>query len=299
MGVLAGVENELDIEWGDVDVKYASYHPEVIVADYRLDLDTESSSFVAPNFTDEQEGQALPLTLEGHNGNEALPVANSRTVILLTATSDYDSDGLSNLLEHQLGYHPLLQDSDGNGVADGQEDYDNDGLNNATEVALGADLREQDSDDDGVADGVEYQWGTDLLSADSDNDGIDDAVEIASGSDPTDSHSRAINPELVTAIQVTPKELTYNINFQNEDVRLTVVAQLMLDGRTYSADVSDAGFYDLVFSSSDESVAIPSYQGFTPVAKGEAMLTVTLGAHSDTSRLVVSEVPALGACRMG
>jgi hypothetical protein len=58
-------------------------------------------------------------------------------------------------------------DSDGDGVADGQDpvpnsrDVDGDGLDDGIEVALGSDPRNADSDGDGVPDGEEYRNGTD------------------------------------------------------------------------------------------------------------------------------------------
>lgn len=46
---------------------------------------------------------------------------------------DADSDGLPGCAEARLGLNPVKADSDGNGVADGDEDFDGDGVPNADE----------------------------------------------------------------------------------------------------------------------------------------------------------------------
>jgi alpha-tubulin suppressor-like RCC1 family protein len=85
---------------------------------------------------------------------------------------DADSDGLSNLLESQLGTDPTLTDSDSDGMPDGWEidhgldplandaafDPDDDGLTNLQEYQLGTDPHNTDSDGDGMPDGTEYRF---------------------------------------------------------------------------------------------------------------------------------------------
>ena len=85
-----------------------------------------------------------------------------------------------------LDTDPLLADSDGDGIPDGQEDSDADGLNDADEVNThGTDPLNADSDGDGFIDGDEVNThGTDPLSADTDGDGLPDGVEVANGTDP-------------------------------------------------------------------------------------------------------------------
>ncbi|PMG39257.1 IPT/TIG domain-containing protein [Shewanella sp. 10N.286.52.B9] len=248
-----------------------------------------------PVVTEEQNGTLVTIRLEGRMADiDAIQFANTISLPLLTTEGDYDADGLSNALEHSLGLNPTSQDSDGNGVTDGYEDYDGDGVNNLLELELGSQLDNIDSDDDGLADGIEYELGTDLTNADTDGDGVSDAVEVASGSNPNDANSRAIKPEYITNIQVSPKSISYNFGQQTEDVILTVQAQVTVDGRNYLVDVSDAGFFDLQFSSSDSNVAVTSFQGFTPVGIGEAVLTVSYGQFSDTADLTVSNLIELG-----
>jgi hypothetical protein len=68
---------------------------------------------------------------------------------------DRDRDGVDNSNEMREGTNPLKRDSNRNGVKDGQEDADDDGLSNAGEDHSGNDPIDPDSDDDGIADGDE------------------------------------------------------------------------------------------------------------------------------------------------
>ncbi|WP_105172072.1 exo-alpha-sialidase [Pseudoalteromonas sp. T1lg24] len=259
-----------------------------------LAVSAQTHELTAPVIAEQDEGKQIVASVSARIEETSLFVANARTFILLTQAGDFDGDGISNDLEHQLGYHPLKQDSDGNGVSDANEDYDNDGLSNALEIQLGGKIDNADSDDDGVNDGTEYQWGSDINNADTDGDGIDDAIEIASGSDPTDANDRAIKPELVTNIQITSKSVTHNIGADDSDIRLTIKATISINNRNFIIDVSDSGFFDLVFESLDESVVIPSYQGFSAVDVGETQVKVHFGEHTDTATIKVVEVINLG-----
>ncbi|MCL5270568.1 MAG: carboxypeptidase regulatory-like domain-containing protein [bacterium] len=87
------------------------------------------------------------------------------------AKEDPDHDGAVNVVEHDRGTDPRLGDTDGDGLADGEEitlglnpvvddryaDDDNDGLSNVREVALKTDRGLPDSDGDGYSDGFEAQ----------------------------------------------------------------------------------------------------------------------------------------------
>ncbi|TFH06235.1 MAG: hypothetical protein E4H14_11230 [Candidatus Thorarchaeota archaeon] len=95
------------------------------------------------------------------------------------AALDADSDGLTNLYEHNLGTNPNLADTDSDGLSDKEEvdqglnplvpnagsDSDHDGLDDITEVALGTDPLDPDSDSDGLPDGWEVSRGLDPLQA--------------------------------------------------------------------------------------------------------------------------------------
>lgn len=79
------------------------------------------------------------------------------------AHQDADGDGLSNIAEHEAHTDPQNLDSDGDGLADGEDtnpaqndsgsDADGDGLSLAQEFASGTDPFDTDSDGDGLADG--------------------------------------------------------------------------------------------------------------------------------------------------
>ena len=85
----------------------------------------------------------------------------------LDGDEDIDFDGLTNLMERDLGTHPRLLDSDGDGIGDqiqllGEEaaaasgDMDGDGLSDASESRLGTDPAHVDSDRDGIPDSQEF-----------------------------------------------------------------------------------------------------------------------------------------------
>jgi large repetitive protein len=288
-------DTKLELALGD-GLSFAQFREgKVWLDEVEHQFDFNQRLISTPKVTDEQNGTLVTIKLVGKIANgESIQFANTLSLPLLTSEGDYDADGISNALEHHLGLNPTLQDSDGNGVADGQEDTDGDGVDNLTELELGSLLDNTDSDGDGLADGIEYELGSDLTKADTDGDGIDDAVEVASGSNPNDANSRAIKPEFVKGLQVTPKNINYNLGTQTEDVTLAVQAQVTVNRRNYLVDVSDAGFFDLVFSSSNTQVAVSSFQGFIPVGLGESVLTVSLGGFSDTALLSVTEAVDLG-----
>ena len=113
--------------------------------------------------------------------------------------ADTDGDGLQDGQEILLGTDPLSTDSDGDGLSDGDEvergtdpldtDSDDDGLSDGDEVERGTDPLDADSDEDGLSDGDEVERGTDPLDADSDDDGLSDGDEVERGTDPLDTDS--------------------------------------------------------------------------------------------------------------
>ena len=62
--------------------------------------------------------------------------------------SDSDRDGITDFLEIENGFDPLRSDENNNGIIDGAEDFDSDGLLNNAEFDLGLDARNSDSDFD-------------------------------------------------------------------------------------------------------------------------------------------------------
>jgi hypothetical protein len=98
--------------------------------------------------------------------------------------------------------NPFVQDSDGDGILDGEEfDLDHDGVSDGDEfyteetwrglyyrpggsLEVGGFLN-SDSDGDGLSDGVEiYDLGTNPVNPDTDGDGYTDGAEVAAGTDP-------------------------------------------------------------------------------------------------------------------
>ena len=100
--------------------------------------------------------------------------------------TDTDGDGLSDFIElYSLVLDPLNTDTDGNGVADGDEDLDGDGLSNLLEIEIGTSVFKTDTDEDGLSDADEVRLhGTDPLSRDTDSDGVSDSKEIELGTNP-------------------------------------------------------------------------------------------------------------------
>lgn len=119
---------------------------------------------------------------------------------------DFDNDGLTNGEELAAQLNPTEEDTDGDGILDGNEDN---GGTFVSSTQTGTDPLNRDSDGDGLVDGVETgtgtfvgpnDTGTDPNKMDSDGDGYEDGLEVAEGSDPTDPNSTPDIPE-VTVIE--------------------------------------------------------------------------------------------------
>ena len=101
--------------------------------------------------------------------------------------SDTDNDDLTDYEEvYLLGTDPVVYDSIVSGTSDGDADPDNDGLSNRYELDNGTNPLCDDTDDDGLKDGEEVNtYGTNPLEPDTDFDGLEDSDEIYLGTDPT------------------------------------------------------------------------------------------------------------------
>ena len=165
---------------------------------------------------------------EDESGNEE----NNTNVVSATTYAagvdeDPDGDGLPSDWEDEYNQtdnllDPDMNDTDGDGVLDGDEDPDEDGLSNEEEYQYGTDPNNPDSDGDGMPDGWEqengldpldpndgdndndgdglnnedeYKYGTDPNDADTDNDGISDGEEVANGTNPLDPNDPPKPPE--------------------------------------------------------------------------------------------------------
>jgi serine/threonine protein kinase len=122
--------------------------------------------------------------------------ATQVAAVTLTAVTDTDGDGLSDLQEARMGTDPLKADTDGDTIKDGDEasyhtdplkaDTDGDGLNDGEEIAYKADPLAVDSDGDTLPDGVEvHDKGTSPINPDTDGDGLNDNVDPDPGQLPT------------------------------------------------------------------------------------------------------------------
>lgn len=112
------------------------------------------------------------------------------------ATDDFDSDGLTHLEEFNAGTDPCDEDTDNDGLLDGEEldtyftdplsaDTDGDGLDDFEEInTYSTSPTNADSDGDGLNDGFEVDLGTLPNNEDSDSDTFPDGQELALGSDP-------------------------------------------------------------------------------------------------------------------
>jgi von Willebrand factor type A domain/Bacterial TSP3 repeat len=102
--------------------------------------------------------------------------------------SDTDGDGLTDEFEIKFGYptiKPDNKDTNGNGKSDADEDSDGDGLSNLQEQQYQTNPLLVDTDGDGLTDGDEVnKYKTDPTKLDTDGDGIPDGREVANGSDP-------------------------------------------------------------------------------------------------------------------
>lgn len=126
-------------------------------------------------------------------------------VFKLPDMGDSDTDGLADFLEDELGTDKYNNDTDGDGLSDGDEvslfntdphntDSDNDMLSDAEEVSIyGTDPNDCDTDNDLMIDGWEVQYGLDPLSDDAsedpDSDGLTNLEEQRAGTDPMNSDS--------------------------------------------------------------------------------------------------------------
>ena len=138
---------------------------------------------------------------------------------------DTDGDNLPDGYEAlTLETDPTKPDTDDNGVLDCDEDFDEDGLTNLQEYEQGTEPYNDDTDGDGLKDGEEiYTYGTDPLKVDTDDDGLDDGDEIYFETDP-------LNPDTDGngVFDGNEKRLqTFIHEVENEDCAVTEVRMSM------------------------------------------------------------------------
>ena len=127
--------------------------------------------------------------------DDAYEDANSLDKNVDDSAGDLDSDNSTNLEEYIRGTDPNNDDTDDDGVLDGNEDG---GGTFVSATETGTDPLVADTDEDGLADGLEdgsgtfvsaTQTGSDPNKKDTDGDGAKDGFEVVEGSNPNDSSS--------------------------------------------------------------------------------------------------------------
>ncbi len=158
--------------------------------DFDLEQRPSSDPDIGVDFWVDSDADGLP------DGWEMETAGNLTT---LSGSGDADSDGMTDLAEYQTTAYgavadPLNEDSDGDGIRDGDEgtlgrdplvpdaidvegDNNDDGLDDSVGLALGIDPFNTDSDGDGLSNTYERSRGLDPLNADTDGDGYDDDVD--------------------------------------------------------------------------------------------------------------------------
>lgn len=115
-----------------------------------------------------------------------------------SSKNDTDGDNLPDYDEiYVLKTDPTKVDTDGNGVADGDEDADQDGLTNVKEInTYKTGPTKIDTDGDGLSDGDEVNvYKTDPIKYDTDGDTLSDGEEILLGLNPLKASSDGKTPD--------------------------------------------------------------------------------------------------------
>jgi len=143
-----------------------------------------------PTESKDSDNDGIGDNLDDDDDNDGIPDAlDPKPLDASNATGDTDGDGLSDLLEYQIGTSIIKKDTDNDGMPDGWE-YKH-GLKplDPADAAL-------DPDNDGLTNLQEYQHNTDPHNPDTDGDGVNDGDEVAAGTDPN------VNiPAIMTIIQ--------------------------------------------------------------------------------------------------
>lgn len=129
-------------------------------------------------------------------------------------TNDTDEDGIPDFMEMQLFLtDPFKKDSDENGTDDGYEDADEDGLTNLQEIAISLNPVLKDTDGDGLTDGDELnKYSTNPFDPDSDKDGATDKWELDNGYDPKVAETSF---DIVKKVEVDDKIKEVKIELNN------------------------------------------------------------------------------------
>ena len=211
---------------------------------------------------------------------------------------DFDGDGLTTRDEIlTFGTDPLVRDSNGDGVADGDGDSDMDGLPDSVEIRAGLDAHDSadssgDLDRDGITNLTEYQTGTDPANPDTDHDGLGDAWESLHGAPLIFSDSAADEDldgltSLTECLLGTSPHLadtdTNGITDASEDFDLDGVSNL----QEQIAGTSSLNYYDNM--SVSVTLVSGNYQAISP---GETTVPVIVKvAHAGASGAALANAP--------
>ena len=210
--------------------------------------------------------------------------------------SDTDNDDLTDYEEvYLLGTDPVVYDSIVSGTSDGDADPDNDGLSNRYELDNGTNPLCDDTDSDGLTDGEEIgTYGTDPVKYDTDEDNIGDGDEITLGLNPLDSSTDGTpDSERIFEQKITSdSDIMSHIN--TEDNAFSMSIDISAAGNAEnSISVSESG-YSAVIQSDAVLGTIPeiSYASGLSVEEvrvnfeiKDEYLENTLGTYSDCEEL--------------
>lgn len=134
-----------------------------------------------------------------NNTKNASEILENQGLVNQLVYEDTDKDGLYDFLEAEvMQMNPFDDDSDRDGICDSNEDFDSDGLTNLQEIEKEFDLLKEDTDEDGLKDGEEYnRLKTNVLEKDTDKDGASDQWEINNGYNPVKKETSFKNREVL------------------------------------------------------------------------------------------------------
>jgi len=202
---------------------------------------------------------------------------------------DDDNDGLNNTLEERYGSDPLVADSDGDGLNDGDEvkrhetdpidaDTDDDGLNDGEEInQYKTDPLNEDSDGDGLLDGKEVKETlTNPNDPDSDKDGWNDNLEVEAGTNPNSANSKPL-------VMSQPNDITVLRTGVSSSVALNSIVGEVKDINVLRVDASqtnDVPLNTLMATPQDIAVLRTAID-----INSDVSLNLILGNPSDVSAL--------------
>lgn len=189
------------------------------------------------NYKLNQIGQEIDFAAD--TDGDGIPDYIEKIIGTQIDNSDSDNDGLPDPYEYfLLKTNPLKLDTDNNGVSDCDEDSDNDKLTNLEEYKLKTNIFSNDSDEDGLLDGEEvHEYETDPLKPDTDGDTLLDKEEINIGLKPTDMYTFGVlDSEYIIKQHIDSSLLT---NITQDVYKLDIELDAAGDARSYF-DVRDS-----------------------------------------------------------